>query len=166
MEPEIAKKLEEIKRASGESNSMLVAQAIAAFHNITCNEEGTLSAPLPAAVPAGEKSPDIVGEIPPIVAPQEEIAADGTSITCNDEDSADDVSHISTVDDSLAAIATTFGDKRDFSAIHERLATLLRLRIKKGESFSTLMRELNEANLPTPGGEETWRRGTIFALLR
>jgi hypothetical protein len=166
MEPEIAKKLDEIKETAGESTSLLVARAIAAFHDVTCNDRSTTSAPLPATLPPEEKLKETVGEIPPVTTPQERSTDREASITCNDKDSTAGENHIAAIADSIADVTATFRNKRDFTAIRERLAALLRLRIENGEPFSALMEELNKANLPTPGGEKIWRRSTIFALLR
>jgi hypothetical protein len=166
LEPEIAKKLDELKGASGESTAVLVARAVSTFHSVTCNTRGTASPPLPAEVPEGDKAAKPVGAIPAVLSSQEEDTEKEAIITCNKEESAPDESPVAAVDDSIADITATFGDTRDFSAIHERLASLLRLRIKEGVPYSTLMKELNGAALPTPGGEDMWRRSTIFAFLR
>jgi hypothetical protein len=166
LEPEIAKKLDELKGASGESTAVLVARAVSTFHSVTCNTQGTSSPSLPAEVPEGGKAEKPVGAIPAVLSSQEEDSEEEASITCNKEESAPDESPVAAVDDSIADITATFGDTRDFSAIHERLASLLRLRIKEGVPYSTLMKELNGAALPAPGGEDTWRRSTIFAFLR
>ena len=166
MKPEIAKKLDEIKAIAGESTSRLVARAIESFHNITCNDRNNISTPLPVEVSLEEKLP-VTGEgSPTVVAPQERSTAEETDITCNDRENFPGEIYIAAIDDSLANITATFSDKRDFSAIRERLAALLRLRIEEGVPYSALTKELNDASLPTPGGEETWRRSTIFALLR
>lgn len=166
LEPEIAKKLDELKGASGESTAVLVARAVSTFHSVTCNTQGTASPPLPAEVPEGDKTAEPVGATPAVLSSQEEDTEEEASITCNKEESAPDESPVAAVDDSIADITATFGDTRDFSTIHERLASLLRLMIEEGVPYSTLMKELNGAALPTPGGEDTWRRSTIFAFLR
>lgn len=169
MEPEIAGKLDSLREASGESTSLLVAQAIAALHDITCNNKNPSFPSSPSrsiGVSPGEVSPETGEEVSETALTRDESAAAGTVITCNDTHSDDGEGHIAAIDDSIAAITVTFEQNRTFSMIRERLAALLRHRIEEGVPYSALMKELNEANIPTPGGETVWRRGTIFGLLR
>lgn len=166
MEQSTAEKLDEIKAIAGESTSRLVARAIAALHDVTCNRMDITSAPLPAVVPPEEPLRETVGKIPPTATPQERSTDREASVTCNAKDSVAGENHIAASDDTIAGVAATFRNSRDFMAIHERLAALLRLRIEEGVPYSALMKELNEANLPTPEGGDIWRRSTVFALLR
>ena len=166
MEPETVKKLDEIKEKSEEATSFLVARAIEVLHNVTCNIDGTVPAPQSMGRPAGEKLPEAGSETPPAVAPPKEIAAGGEVITCNERGMTPGETAVAAADDSLADIKEILDNSENFADIRERLTALLRLRIEEGLSYSDLMKELNEANLPTPGGEDSWRRSTIFAFLR
>jgi hypothetical protein len=166
MAPETAKRLDEIKEIAGESTSLLVARAIAAFHDITCNNRRPPTSPLPAPAPSKEKPGETEVEITPVSPPRPGGTAVEAPITCNSESSDSSEGHIAATDDSIGAITTTFQNKRDFSVIRERLTALLRLRIEEGVPFSALMEELNEAGLPAPGEEGSWRRSTIYSLLR
>ncbi len=166
IEPETAKKLDELKEKSEEATSFLVARAIAALHNVTCNNDSAIPVPFSLGSPAGEKLPETGGETPPAVAPQGEEATGGKDVTCNVEERDPGGTAVAAVDDSVADIKATIDNNGNFVDIRERLAALLRLLIEKGGTYSSLMKELNAANLPTPEGEDTWRRSTIFALLR
>jgi hypothetical protein len=166
MGPETARKLHEIKDRSGEATSSLVTRAIEALHAVTCNTGDTIPAPLPAEASSGKGSQKAGGEIPRAADLQDRGAADVTTITCNITETAPGESRTAVIGDSLASIKALYREKGNFPDIRERLAALLRLRIEEGEPYSALMKELNDAEVPTPEGEDAWRRGTIFTLLR
>ena len=155
IEPETAKKLDELKEKSEEATSFLVARAIAALHNVTCNNDSAIPVPLSLGSPAGEKLPETGGETPPAVAPQGEGATEGEDVTCNVKERAPGGTAVAAVDDSVADIKATLDNNGNFAAIRERLAALLRLLIEEGGTYSSLMKELNAANLPTPEGADS-----------
>jgi hypothetical protein len=150
LEPETTERLEYLLKAYGETASPLIARAIDALHQVTCNrgESVSLEPEKEKPVPSSALSEQECIEVSPVVP---ELAVQVPQ---------------SEADVILSRMKKLLEDGISLRELKKSyLNDWIRINIGKGVSYQEMADRLNEADIPTLTGKGVWEKGMIPTVL-